>query len=108
MTEQTVLDRLRVAFPLRHRCTTSDHVFDLGPRAKIYVRKKGRDTHRARILAADRRDESYEWTWHLDRFPNSDELRRVVEDIHPRAVKTKIEYLFGPHNVDRLIEALRP
>ena len=106
-----MLDRLREAFPSRYRCTSSDHVFDFGSRAKVYVRKRGHQTNTARIWAASRAHETDDWTWHLSRYPNGDELRRIIGDRNVGALrhmfKTKVEYLFGPHNVGRLIETLR-
>ena len=110
MAGQTVLDRLREAFPSEYIGeSTTDYRFRFGPRAMVWVRKS--DLNVARIWVAQKDRATGEWKCHLQRYPNSDELRRVIDNpdfgVRRWKVQTKVEYLFGPNNVDRLIKALR-
>ena len=104
MKEQTVLDRLKEAFPSKNiSSTTTDHRFKFGPKAMIWVRK--RDPNLARIEVANMSD-------FLSNFPNQGSaIRKVINNpafgVRPHVTETKVECLFGPHNVDRLIEALK-
>ena len=111
MAEQTVLNRLREAFPTEYIGeSTTDHRFRFGPRAMIWVRKS--DLNTARICIAWKDRTTGEWKCYLQRYPNSDELRRVIDNpdfgVRRWKVQTKVEYLFGPNNVDKLIKALTP
>ena len=105
MTEQTVLDRLMEAFPSEYvEQTTSDHKFRFGQKgAVIYVRN--RDLNTARI--------EVNWSSFLSAFPcQGKKIRKVVNDpalgVRPYVTQTKVECLFGPRSIDRLIEALSP
>ncbi len=111
MTGQTVLDRLREAFPSEYiGQTTTDYRFRFGPRAMIWIRK--RDLNVARIWIAQKDRDTGERKCYLQRYPNSDELRRVIDNpdfgVRRWETQTKVECLFGPNNVDKLIKALRP
>ena len=102
MTEQTVLDRLMEAFQTQYiGASTTDHRFSFGPRATIWVRKS--NLNLARIEVANMSN-------FLSNFPNNGELRKVINTpafgVRPHVTQTKVECLFGPHNIDRLIEAL--
>ena len=105
MTEQTVLDRLMEAFPSEYvGQTTTDHKFQFDQRgAVIYVRKS--DLYTARI--------EVNWSNFLSAFPyQGNTIRKVVNDpalgVRPWVTQTKVECLFGPRSIDRLIEALSP
>ena len=103
MTEQTVLDRLKEAFPSEYICeSTTDHRFRFAPRAMIWVRKSNLNIARIEITHMSN---------YLSDFPNNDELRRVIDNpafgVQRHTTQTKVECLFGTHNVDRLIEALK-
>ena len=104
MTEQTVLDRLMEAFPSEYSGETStDHVFRFAPtKAMIWVRKSNLNIARIEITHMSN---------YLSNFPNKDELRKVIDNpafgVQRHKTQTKDERLFGPHNVDRLIEALK-
>ena len=109
MAEQTVLDRLKEAFPSEYIGESpTDHRFRFAPRAMIWVRKS--DLNIARIWIAQKKRDDPEWRCYLQMYPNSDELRRVIDnpavDVRRHTTQTKVECLFGPHNVGRLIEAL--
>ena len=103
MKEQTVLDRLMEAFPSEYIGeSTTDHRFKFSPRAMIWVRKS--DLNLARIEVANMSN-------FLSNFPNKGEIRNVINNpafgVRHHVTQTKVECLFGPHNVDRLIEALK-
>ena len=105
MTEQTVLDKLLEAFPAEYiGQSTTDHRFKFRPngRALIFVRKS--DLNIARI--------EVNWSNFLSDFPyQGKKIREFVNDpalgVRPHVTQTKVECLFGPHNIDRLIESLR-
>lgn len=103
MTEQTVLDRLREAFPSEYiGDTTTDHRFEFGPRAMIFVRKSNLNIARIEVNW---------WSNFLSASPNQGRaIREVINDpalgVRPHVTQTKVECLFGPHSIDRLIEAL--
>ena len=105
MTGQTVLDRLREAFPSEYiGCTTTDHRFQFGPKAMIFVRKN--DHNIARI-------EVNWWSDFLLAFPDrGSAIRKVINtpalSVRPHVTQTKVECLFGSHSIDSLIEALSP
>ncbi len=100
-----MLGRLMEAFPSEYIGTsTTDHRFEFGPRAMIFVRI--RDPNIARI-------EVNWWSNFLSASPNRGRaVRKVINDpalgVRPYVTQTKVECLFGPHNIDRLIEALSP
>ncbi len=106
MTGQTVLDRLREAFPSEYiglNDSNTDHRFRFGPGAMIFVRTS--DLNIARI--------EVNWSHFLSAFPNRDSaVRGVINDpalgVRPHVTRTKVECLFGPDSMDRLIEALNP
>ena len=103
MKEQTVLDRLMEAFPSEYIGeSTTDHRFRFAPRAMIWVRKSNLNLARIEITHMSN---------YLSNFPNKDELRKVIDNpafgVQRHKTQTKDERLFGPHNVDRLIEALK-
>lgn len=110
MTEQTVLGQLLESFQLEY-CGTlvKDHKFHFGLGANIYVRRSDHNVARTPIFWQNPR--TLVWDRLLERFPNSDELRQVIIDpavgVRLRIVDTKVECLFGPHNIDRLIEVLQ-
>ena len=101
----TVLDRLREAFPTEDigpNNSNTDYRFRFGQGAMIFVRT--RDPNIARI--------EVNWSHFLSAFPNEGRsLREVVNDpalgVRPHVTRTKVECLFGPDSIDRLIEALR-
>ena len=105
MTEQTVLDRLMEAFPSEYiGQSTTDHRFKFrsGQRALIFVRKSDLNTARIEV----------NWTNFLSDFPyQGSAIREVINDpalgVRPHVTRTKVECLFGPHNIDRLIDALQ-
>ena len=104
MTEETVLDRLKEAFPSEYiglNNSNTDHRFRFGQGALIFVRRS--DLNLARI--------EVNWTRFLSAFPNQGSaVREVINDptlgVRPYVTQTKVECLFGPNSVDRLIEAL--
>ena len=103
MTEQTVFDRLMEAFSSKYvKKTTTDHKFQFGQKeAVIYVRKSDLNTARIEI----------NWSKVLSAFPcQGNTIREVVNDpalgVRPWVTQTKVECLFGPRSIDRLIEAL--
>ena len=103
MTDQTVLDRLKEAFPSEYIGESStDHRFRFAPRAMIWVRKSNLNIARIEITHMSN---------YLSNFPNKDELRRAIDNpafgVQRHPTQTKVECLFGTHNVDRLIEALK-
>ena len=103
MIEQTVLDRLRETFPSEYmEPTTTDHRFEFGPRAVIYVRKTNHNIARIEVNW---------WSNFLSASPDQGKaIRKVINDpdlgVRPYVTRTKVECLFGPHNIERLIEAL--
>lgn len=104
MTGQTVLDRLREAFPSEYiglNNSNTDHRFRFGQGAMIFVRRS--DLNIARI--------EVNWSRFLSAFPNQGSaVREVINDpalgFRPHVTRTKVECLFGPDSMDRLIEAL--
>ena len=103
MKEQPVLDKLKEAFPSQDIGESkTDHRFKFGPKAMVWVRKS--NLNLARIEVANMSN-------FLSNFPNKGELRKVINNpaygVRPYVTQTKVECLFGPHNVDRLIEALK-
>ena len=104
MTEQTVLDRLKEAFPSEYiglNNSATDHRFRFGQGAMIFVRSS--DLNIARI--------EVNWSRLLSAFPNQGSaVREVINDpasgVRPHVTRTKVECLFGPDSMDMLIEAL--
>ena len=108
MTEQTVLDRLREAFPSEYiglNDSNTDHRFRFGRGrgATIFVRTSNPNIARIEV----------KWSHFLSAFPKQgSEVRGVINDpalgVRPHVTQTKVECLFGPDSMDRLIEALTP
>ena len=102
MIGQTALERLREAFPSEYIGTsTTDHRFQFGPGAMIYVRRSNHNIARIEV----------NWSNFMSAFPNRGRaIRKVINDpdlgVRPYVTQTKVECLFGPHSIDRLIEAL--
>ena len=105
MTEQTVLDRLREAFPSEYiglNDSNTDHRFRFGGQgAMIFVRTSNLNIARIEV----------KWSRFLSAFPNQGSaVREVINDpalgVRPHVTRTKVECLFGPDSMDRLIEAL--
>jgi hypothetical protein len=93
------------AFPSEYiGLTTSDHRFQFGPRAMIFVRKSNLDIARIEVNW---------WSDFMSAFPNRGiAIREVINNpalgVRPHVTETKVECLFGPHNIESLIEALSP
>ena len=102
MIGQTVLDRLMEAFPSEYiGPSTTDHRFQFGPRAMIFVRKTNLNIARIEV----------NWSNFLSAFPNQGSaIREVINNpalgVRPHVTQSKVECLFGPHSIDSLIEAL--
>ena len=102
MIGQTVLERLREAFPSEYiGHNTKDHRFRFGRGTTIYVRICDPQTARIEV----------NWSNFLSAFPNQGvAIREIINDpdlgVRPHVTQTKVECLFGPHSIDMLIEAL--
>ncbi len=102
-TGQTVLDRLRQAFPQHYiglRASGKDHEFNFGFGATIYIRTGTLNIARIRRGAMEN-----------NRFLNSDRLLAYVEDnrngVYRHTTRGRDEYHFELRHVDALIRILK-
>ena len=96
MTDNTVLEKMRGAFPNTLKVTTTDNTFRFGTGANIWVRHS--NDNLARILVDK-----------VSNLPNGGELEHYLRsrDVKIHRTKTKAEYLVDPEHIGAVIRILK-